>query len=155
MQGANSYVKAGQKFLFQCPAALTAWNSVTLTYDDMIRLKVQGALSWAANDIAVSFETDIYHRAGYVMLKVAGESRMDRAKGNDIRDDCLRAAQASGLVVNASQAEINIFPANSTINYQYNLPGGNGDNDSSGLPSPATMLLLVVGVVLVSRFARG
>jgi hypothetical protein len=152
MIGANSPVRAGQKFLFQCPAALTAWNSVTFTYDDTIRLKVQGAMGWAASDVAVAFETDIYHRAGYVMLKIAGTSRMDRAQGINIRDDCLSAAQAAGLVVNASQADINIYPANSTVNYSYNLPGGNGE---AGMPSPATLAIIVVAVVVVGKILRG
>lgn len=159
MQGANSYVTKGQKFLFQCPAALGIVDNFTFTWDDTIRLRIQSALGWAASDLAVSFETDSFWRANYALLKIAGASKMDRSKGSDIRDDCLAAAQSAGLAVNASQADINIYPADHSINYNYNnLTGGNNNknnDDDSGLPSPEVMLMIALGLVVVTRFLRG
>ena len=159
MQGANEYVRAGQKFLFQCPAALGLVDNFTFTWDDTIRLRIQSALSWAANDLAVSFETDSVWRANYALLKIAGASKMDRAKGYNLRDDCLAAAQSAGLSVNASQSDINIYPADYSVNYNYNnLTGGNDNknsDDDDGLPSIETMFMLAVGVIIVTKFLRG
>lgn len=151
MQGSNEIVKAGQKFLFQCPARLSSYHIVSFTYDDTIRLKIQGLLRGVASNVAVSFESPRVPRDGYAVLQIGGNSLIDRGKGNDIRDNCLAAAQKAGLVVQASQSDIDIFPANARVAYNYSNLGGSPD--PKGAPSPTTILLIgaviLVGVKLL------
>jgi hypothetical protein len=157
MQGANGYVKAGQGFQFGVAAAHGIWNAVSFTYDNSVRLRVAGGLQNVASDIAVEFDSPTTSRTGWVVLKIAGRSRIDRARGVDIRDDCLRAAQAAGLVVNNSQADIDIYPLNSNVRVAYNFQDvdGGGGNDPSGLPSLETMLLIGAGLIVAMRIFRG